>query len=449
MEEKKEDIKPTKKKRSKAGRIILILIGIMVVFVLVAIALYQVPAIQKKFYPYVTIYRSKIVYFFKPPAKSVFEPSTNSTMDASVIANLTAMAPTATAIPEPTQTPNPTESTEQATPVVEESPTPLPTDIPPRVVLEGIVQEYQNFNSCGPANLKLAMSYWGWKGGFEDIERIIKPGWRDRNVSITEMLYYVQEHTDYDAVLRYGGEVDLARQLIAAGFPVLVERGYTHEVDWMGHYGVLDAYDDESQTFHIPDTNHGNLRIKYEQLQEGWDQFAGAYLVIFNPEDKDTVLHILGEQADPDFNYNYTLNKYQAKLEVAEAHEKYFVLFNLGELLNMKKQYVEAATMFDEAFKNYGWLPVEARPWRMIWYQFGPYESYYYTGRYEDVVSLAYKAVTDADEPALPETFLWSGRANVKLGNTGTAIFEFRRALQWHPRWEPAIAELEALGEKP
>ena len=62
MEEKE---KP-RKKISKGGRITLIILSIIVVLVIVGIALYQVPAIKRKVYPYITIYKARIVYFFKP-----------------------------------------------------------------------------------------------------------------------------------------------------------------------------------------------------------------------------------------------------------------------------------------------------------------------------------------------------------------------------------------------
>jgi hypothetical protein len=44
----------------------------------------------------------------------------------------------------------------------------LPTPIPVKVVLGGIVHEYQQFNNCGPANLAMALSYWGWQGDQRD-----------------------------------------------------------------------------------------------------------------------------------------------------------------------------------------------------------------------------------------------------------------------------------------
>lgn len=117
-------------------------------------------------------------------------------MDAAVVATLTAMAPTATPEPEPTPTPVEGNKDDEKV-VVEVTPSPMPTAIPSAFALEGIVQEYQNWNSCGPANLKLAMGYWGWVGDSLDIERVIKPGWRDLNVSPSELALYANEHTDY------------------------------------------------------------------------------------------------------------------------------------------------------------------------------------------------------------------------------------------------------------
>ena len=425
----------------------LIILGILLVGIVVLFALYQVPAIHDRAYFYVTSARSRIYYFFRPPAESTFNPSQNSTPDANVAATLTALIPTATAANtiEPTQG--------DATPLATTTPTPKPTQIPAAVQLEGVVQEYQRLNSCGPTNLAMLLRYWGWVGEQTDIESVVKPRLEDLNVTPQEMLDYVQNHTEQDAVLRLGGNLDLLKRLVAAGYPVLVERGYVNLDEewkgWMGHYGVVDGYDDAQNKVHIPDTVNGNIWIDYDSLQDFWDEFSGTYLVIFPPQERDIVLGLLGDQADPEYNLDYTLALFRDRAETADRSEQYFAYYSLGELLVMKKDYVNAAAAFDKAFEVYGWLPVDDRPWRMLWYQVGPYEAYYYTGRYDDVISLTYKTITDASTAALPETFLWSGRANVALGNTQTAIFDFKRALQWHPGWEPAAAELNALGVEP
>ncbi len=443
-----EENNKTKTSIKRKRPVWLIILGILLVGVVVLFALYQVPAIHDRAYFYLTTLRSRVYYFFRPPAESTFNPSENSAPDASVAATLTALIPTPTA----TFTPEPTAGTTPENTVIV-SPTPTATPIPAAVQLEGVVQEYQRLNSCGPTNLALILRYWGWVGEQIDIEQVVKPRLEDLNVTPQEMVTYIQENTEQDAVLRLGGTVDLLKRLVAAGYPVLVERGYVNLDDewkgWMGHYGVVDGYDDAKNAVHIPDTVNGNIWIDYDTLQKFWDEFSGTYLVIFPPEEREIVLGLLGEQADQEYNLDYTLELFRQRSESADRSEQYFAYYSLGELMVMKKDYVNAAEAFDKAFELYGWLPVDDRPWRMLWYQVGPYEAYYYTGRYNDVVSLTFKTIKDASTPALPETFLWSGRANVALGNTQTAIFDFKRALQWHPGWPPAIAELKALGVEP
>lgn len=452
MEEIKQEDKISRKKGKKFAKVLLIVFSSLLAFVLVAIALYQIPAIKKKLYPYVTVYKARLIYALKPPSKSVFEPAVNSTMDLAVAQNLTAMAPTATQQPEPSATPV---VTSEETAISEPSATPLPTPIPAAVKLEGIVQEYQRFNSCGPANLALAMRYWGWVGEQTDIEEIIKPKLEDLNVFPEELIYFVQTQTPLDALMRYGGDIDLLKKFVAAGYPVMVERGYINrdeknEDGWMGHYSVVDAYDDARGEVHMPDTFNGYIWRSYELLQSDWDEFAGTYILIFPSADKDKILDLLGEHADAAYNLDYTLEKFKTRLQTAKRHEQYFIWHTIGELLVLKKDYVEAAKAFDEAFAVYRWLPLDDRPWRMLWYQIGPFEAYYHTGRYDDVISLAYKTVTDtASAPGFPEIFLWSARAQIKKGNVGTATFELKRALQYHPGWEPALAELKALGVEP
>jgi len=441
----KDENKPPKNRR----RGLLITLGVLVALIAILFVLYQVPSIHDRAYYYVTSLRSEIYYFFRPPAKSEFEISGETTMDAHVVATLTAFVPTPTLTPTQAPTSGQTSAVETAIPTVVLT----PTQIPSVVQLEGVIQEYQRLNSCGPTNLAINLRYWGWVGEQTDIEQVVKPRLEDLNVTPQEMLNYVQEHTQQDAILRFGGNIDLLKRLVAAGYPVLVERGYVNLDEewrgWMGHYGVVDGYDDSKNAVHIPDTVNGNIWVNYETLQKYWDEFAGTYLIVFPLNEREIVLTILGEQADPEYNLNYTLELFEERAENADRSEQYFTYYSLGELLVMKKDYVNAAAAFDKAFEVYGWLPVDDRPWRMLWYQVGPYEAYYYTGRYKDVISLTYKTITDVSKPALPETFLWSGKANIALGNTQTGIYDFKRALQWHPGWQPAIAELEALGVNP
>jgi hypothetical protein len=72
-------------------------------------------------------------------------------------------------------------------------------------------------------------------------------------------------------------------------------------------------------------------------------------------------------------------------------------------LLNLQ-DYAGAAQAYDSAFALYAALPQDERPWRLLWYQDGPYAAYYHTGRYQDVINLAHSTLINVDKPVLEET---------------------------------------------
>ncbi len=66
-----------------------------------------------------------------------------------------------------------------------------------------------------------------------------------------EMKDYVDSQTELKAVIRVGGDLDMIKAFIAAGFPVLVEKGEVlhgeygpGSTGWMGHYMVFNGYDE-------------------------------------------------------------------------------------------------------------------------------------------------------------------------------------------------------------
>jgi len=144
-------------KKIKFLKVLLILIGLAVI----AVAVYFIPPVHDRLSWRLINLRAKIFYFFNPPEEVSFSPEQQAEMVKIVNQTETAMILTATVTLPPTQTPtnyvNPT-STQTATP------TPSPTPIPDSVRLTGVVHEYQKFNNCGPANLSMALSYWGWEG---------------------------------------------------------------------------------------------------------------------------------------------------------------------------------------------------------------------------------------------------------------------------------------------
>ena len=427
-----------------------ILMAFLIVIAVVAflLAIYFLPPVHKRLSWRVAILRGEIYYFFNPPDEVIFVPGQQAQMTANT--HLTPIAteppPTATLVPSVTPT-----NYVSPTPTFTASPTPSPTPIPNAVRLDGVVYEEQDFNNCGPANLAMALSYWGWEGSQSYTADWLKPNPKDRNVMPYEMVDYVRLQTRYKAVLRWGGDLEMIKKFIAAGFPVLIERGLMEEIPqfgWMGHYTVITAYDDETRTFITQDSYiEENYVNAYEKIKLHWQAFNYIYIIIYPPDQESTVMALLGPHADETYNLRYAAQKAKDEMSVLTERELFFATFNYGTSLVNLGGYYGAAQAYDQAFEVYA--QIFPRPYRLFWYSTGPYFAYYYTGRYQDVINLAETLLDLSSEDAIPETWVWRGRARRALGDLDGAIEDFRQALEWHPNWWVAESELRDLGATP
>ncbi len=409
---------------------------IIVVLALVGMAAMQMPAVEQRAR---NLY-SRIYYRLNPPTQNEFGPSQQGTISADVFATLTAMAPTATVQQEETND-QPTQQTSVATEVLEPTSTPIP--VPASFALEGMGLEYQTMNNCGPANLSMNLTYWGWTTNQHITEEALKTHKDDRNVMLQEMLDFVQANTNLKGQLRYGGDIEVVKRLLSGGFPVLLERGHTDEEDgWMGHYSIITAYDDNTQTVQIPDTLLGMMNLTYTELEHDWWHFDGIYLVVYPSEREQEVLSLLGEDADSSKNLQNTLAKVEARIQQVSGQDLFFALYSKGSVLVEMGDYLGAAQAYDQAFTVYNQLDFGLRPWRITWYQVGPYLAYYYSGRYQDVFNLADQTITNTSFPSLPETWYWGGQAALMLTDKDTAADYFRKALEFYPGWDLATQGL-------
>lgn len=408
---------------------------------------YQTPFVQDRLGWRVAEWRARIKYAISPPEEAVFTP--DPTLVAMVQATLAALTPTPTATPaaSPTPTAGPT-----ASPTPPPTETPVPTPIPTAVQLSGIRHEYQKWNNCGPANLAMALSFWGWQGDQRPIAEFTKPNPRDKNVMPYELAAFIEEQTPYRVVVRTGGDLDLLKRFVAAGFPVIVEKGFEGPGfdGWMGHYEVVSGYDDTRAMFTVQDSYiMPDLPISYADLERYWRHFNYTYLVVYPPEREAEVMALLGPHADLETNRRLTAEKASAEIFALSGREQFFAWFNRGTSLVALQDYAGAAAAYDEAFRLYATLDPEVRPWRIMWYQTGPYWAYYYTGRYYDVINLATQTLSAMSEPVLEESYYWRGLAREALGDLDGAIADWRTALQHHPGWEVALAQLERVGAAP
>lgn len=341
----------------------------------------------------------------------------------------------------PTVTPSPT-----APP-----PTPTPLPLPPTARLAGIQHYFQDWNNCGPATLAMTLSYFGRTDKQSDTARVLKPNPEDRNVTPAEMAAYVQEQTELEALSRINGSLDVLRGLLAAGVPVIVEVGLDPPgefawMGWYGHYLLVVAYDDDAQAFWVYDSWFGTSEVpgenatsegrvlSYEELDRMWRQFNRSYIAVYEAAQAPAVEAVIGENLDDAVMWAAALARVEGELR-QEASDP-FLWFNLGSVYNGLGDYERAATAFDQA------RAIDL-PWRMLWYQFGPYEAYYEVGRYEDVIVLA--DVTLQDRPYFEEAFYYKGLALAAQGEPAAARDNLQKAVDFNPNFAPAAAVLAEL----
>ena len=431
--------------------------------VIFVIGLYYVPPIHSRLSWRLESVRTTIKYMIDPPEEAVFQPEQQNQLDIAVTQMMQTLQ--ATMMPKEGMTAQAT-STPQPGPTLK--PTITSTPLPTTVQLSGVKYEHQHgrLNYCGPANFSMALTFWGWNGNRDVVGKAVKPSDKDKNVMPYELQDFITDNVPgMSSVIRYGGDIDLLKRMVSAGFPVVVEKGI-YEVDinghmgWMGHYAFVTGYDDTTQEIIYqdtyqpdPKTNPGpNRHIKDSTFIEGWRAFNYVFIVVYPKEKESQVMALLGPLANENDAARHALSVAQAEAQSLTDIDQYFAWFNVGTSHVMLFEYADAAIAYDYAFNLYANLNVEdsVRPYRMMWYQTGPYKAYYYTNRFSDVINLADTTLDKTiSEPVLEESLYWRGRAYYMAGKTDLAVKAYRDALKVHPKWIPAVEALQDLGLQP
>lgn len=345
--------------------------------------------------------------------------------------------------PRPSATPTVTSESE---PPATATPAPTPTPLPAQVKLPAPEWEKQDWNNCGPATLALGLRFYGWQGDQFDISDLLKPDRGDKNVNVEELVYYVRNRAGWlNADFRVGGDLEVIKRFVAAGYPLIVEKGFILDENdggggWAGHYVLVTGYEESAREFVVQDTNPGtggpDRRIAYEELDEGWQQFNRVYIYIYPPEDQEEIEILLGPDADRDLNRERALE--QARAEIEADPENPYPWFNLGTNLVYFERYGEAADAYDTALSI-------GLPWRFTRYQFGPYIAYFHQGRAEDVIDLANATLYRTSKAE--ESLLWRGWARYRQGDIAGAEQDFLGALGVNPNYLDAQYALEFIRE--
>lgn len=426
-----------------------------------AVGIYFIPPVHDRLAWRLDDLRGQIKYLFNPPEQSVFLPTQEAAIEAIVNATMQAHALAATPLAGPK--PAATGAGPISAPTISSTALPLPASI----TLRGVVHVDQSggYNLCAPSNLAMALKFWGWTGTRDEIIRVVKPGENDpnknfidrgktdKNVMPYELVDFVNEHTDYKALYRYGGDVQLVKTLVAGGFPVVAEKGIyetdtTGRTSWMGHYQFVTGYDDAKQSFLVQDTylKGPNYHVAYGDFLEGWRSFDGVFFVVYPLARESDVMNLLGSYADPQWAAQHAFDSTDRDIHTLGGIPAFFEWFARGTSDVALQRYVDAANAYDQAFSIYATLSPDygTRPWRMMWYQTGPYWAYFYSGRYQDVIDLANYTLNEVSgSPTLEESLYWRGLAEYATGNTAAGMDDVRTSVYYNSNFKAGIAKLQ------
>ena len=301
-------------------------------------------------------------------------------------------------------------------------------------LLRGFRFQQQTFNNCGPATTAMLMSYFGRAENQAQVAAVMRPNKDDKNVSPDEIAAYAVS-LGYGARVVIGADVAMLRGLVSNGLPVIVESWFIPTPnDEMGHYMLFVGYEDDTLIFH--DSFHGeNQREDVKDFDPMWKVFNRTAIVVWKPEQAGLARRLMGARADDESMRAIALASARSDID-ANPQDKY-AWFNANSTLVDMGEPVRAARTFDTARGL-------RLPWRMLWYQFGPYAAYFGAKEYATVAQLATQTLSTTN--GLEESHLWRGRAYAALGRTAEARAEFEAALKDNTNFAPAKDALKALG---
>ena len=300
--------------------------------------------------------------------------------------------------------------------------------------MQNLGREYQGWNNCGPATLTNALAYFGYTDDQYRAAKWLKPNYEDKNVSAWQMAEFVNTQIPelpVYAIVRDGGTLELLQTLMVNGFPVVIEKGYEPpDYTWMGHYLLLAGYDEALSEFDTMDSFKGpNTRYSYDEIQQYWQHFNYKYIVLYTVNRESDLMALLGDDADEWQNQINALEL--ARAEAIADQEDAHAWFNMGSSFVELGMHEAAAQAYDKAISL-------GLPWRMFWYQFGAWEAYFHTERYDDMIRIARQNQNDGGGQYVEETYYYLGMAREGRGEVSKALQNYDIALTFNPNFSPA-----------
>ena len=314
----------------------------------------------------------------------------------------------------------------------------LAAPLPASFRQENFRHQYQTWNNCGPATISMALSHFGRPEQQSHAAAFLKPNASDKNVGPDELVTYARS-VGLRADLIMAGDMNRLKRLVANDIPVVIQMWFTpHPNDGMGHFRLLMGYDDAAQQVIVYDsyqTPGVNVRLSYAAFDQDWRVFNRPFIPVYPAEKADLVTAILGPDRDETAMRQRALAESQAET-ITRPNDPYS-WFNTGTALTQLGRTGEAIQAFDRA-------RALKLPWRMLWYQFAPFEAYLAEGRVNDVLALTNANLQQAND--LEESLYYRGKALEAQGQPAQARASYQAAIRSNPKYGPALHALSLIG---
>lgn len=319
------------------------------------------------------------------------------------------------------------------------SSTPSPTPLPKQKILSNNYHIFQSFNNCGPASLSMLLSYYGIQETQEKLGNDLRPYQNpqgnndDKSVTLSELATKAHEY-DVLSYHRPNGNIQLVKQFIALGFPVLTRTWLKADED-IGHYRVIKGYDDALQQLIQDDSLQGkNLWYSYDDFMNLWKKFNYEYVVLVPKEKKAFVENIIGKNTDEKVAWQNALKA--AENDLINNPNDIYTRFNISVAAYYAGDFKKSVEAF-ETVEN-------QLPWRTLWYQNEPLLSYYELGNDEKVLSLTERILHNQNQ-AYAELYLLRGSIYKRQGNKHAAQQEYEKAIFYNVSLKEATKALSQL----
>ncbi len=317
--------------------------------------------------------------------------------------------------------------------------TPTAIPLPDAVTIPTTYHVYETFNNCGPASLSMALSYFGIEKSQQELGAALRPYQNpkgdndDKSVTLDELADKAEEF-GLMALHRPNGSVDMVKEFIAAGIPVIARTRLKKDDD-IGHYRIIKGYDDGVQSFIQDDSFQGkNLQFTYTEFSELWSTFGNEYLVIFPKEKEATVKRIMGSQWDERLAWQSAVQAYIRILTISP--DDIYARLNLSVALYHTGDFVGSVSEFEKVEQKL--------PMRTLWYQIEPILSYYELGNYIRVFEIT-DAMLNKNNRAFSELYILRGRIYQKQGDREKAKAEFEKAVLYNTAMKEAQDALASI----